>query len=94
MRILKWILLLLFGLCLFTFAVSNHETVEIVLFPFPYNVTLPLFLLILFSIIFGVILGGCSVLLYYFGSRRKVNEQAKRIKALENEVTDLKIQHK
>lgn len=73
------------------FAVSNRQTITLSLFPFDYEIVLPLFLLILGTFFAGWLLGGTSALFTKLDARKNSRHLQERIAALENEVAALNL---
>ena len=57
MNWISWIVIGAIGLVVAIFAVSNREVVELVLWPTPFVVNLPLYLLLLGPFVIGVVVG-------------------------------------
>ncbi|MCK1740122.1 DUF1049 domain-containing protein [Bradyrhizobium sp. 139] len=85
------------GLILVTFAVANRHFVTVSFDPFVSNdpslsVTLPLFLLLILTAAFGVLVGGCAV---WFGQRhwrRAARRNDADARAAKAELADLRAQ--
>ena len=90
MRYLKTLIIFLIALALTVFSVSNHHVVELQLFLSSYKVAMPLFLVILISMMLGVV--ACGI--YFTGFRLKqfrVNSKNhKKIRSLEEELEAVK----
>jgi uncharacterized integral membrane protein len=95
MRFLFWIVLALVALILILFAVSNRETVSLGLWLLPGAVIeLPLYLLVLGTLIFGFVIGE---LVGWIGSwrwRREARRGRERIAMLERELDAAQAQHR
>ena len=57
-RLFNWLILFPFGLAIVVFSVSNRAAVTLDLWPMPYQVTLPFYLIFVATLIFGFVLGG------------------------------------
>lgn len=68
------------------FAVANRENVTVSLFPLPFEMEMPLFLLTLLSMIAGVLLASVAIVFERLRQRRHIKRQRARIEALENEL--------
>lgn len=88
-RRVKFFFALLLTLLLVFFAVVNRELVDISLFPLPYTLELPKFLLAIVSFAAGAVVGGLIVSLKHGPIRRHYKKQHKRVEALENELGTL-----
>ena len=58
MRWLSWILLLPLGVAVVVFSVSNRAATQVDFWPFGYIVELPVFAIVLTSLLLGFVLGG------------------------------------
>ncbi len=58
MRLLSWILALPVIAVVVSYALSNRQTVETALWPLPFEVSLPLYLLVLGALGLGLVVGG------------------------------------
>jgi uncharacterized integral membrane protein len=90
MKILARALFLLFLLLGVLIAVSNAERVDLTLWPLPYSVTAPLYLLILTVLLVGVLAG---LTLGWWGGRhhrRRARERGSEAARLDREVVRLR----
>ncbi len=69
------------------FAVSNRQTVEIVLWPLPFAAAAPVYVLALGMFVIGFFCGGLAAWLRGLGGRTRA--AARRVKPLEREVAKL-----
>ncbi|MXU64431.1 lipopolysaccharide assembly protein LapA domain-containing protein [Oceanomicrobium pacificus] len=96
MRYLRIGLLVVVMLFVIFLAVANRGMVTLVLVPqalksvFPYDVTLPLFLVILFSVLLGLILGYLLEWLREHKHRREASQRKREVKKLEKDIDGLK----
>lgn len=90
MGYLKIILLSLLIIAGSVFAVSNHQYINIDLFPFPFKIEMPLFIVVFASIALGFILAWVKLNISIFSINRINHKQDAKIKALENEIEALK----
>jgi len=88
-RKLKLWLAMAITLLLILFAAVNHEFVSISLFPLPYQVELPKFLLAIICFGGGLLVGGIIMSARLSRAKRGHNKAAKHAAALENEVKSL-----
>ena len=86
MKLLYWILVVLFATVLALFAVSNRENVTLALWPLPYVLELPLYLAALAGLLIGFIAGFFAAWISGRGRRREARRRASRIAALEREL--------
>jgi len=86
MRFLSWIVLALVAVVLVLFAVSNRETVSVGLWPLPVLVDLPLYLVLLGTLIFGFVAGELTAWVRGWRRRREARRNRVRIVQLEREV--------
>lgn len=86
LRILFWIIAAVVIVIAADFAVSNRADTALTLWPLPYVLEVPQYL-VLFA---GAILGGLGGLIWAWAgggaARRKAHERARRIRELENEL--------
>ncbi len=71
------------------FAVFNREVVTIDVWPFPYQVQIPLYLLLLASLLLGFLIGSAVSWSSQGKWRRRARERARRVEAMEREVSAL-----
>src|SRR5271163_480098 len=86
MKILWWIVLALAALLLILFAVSNREMVSVGLWPLPVLVELPLYLVVLGTLILGFVLGELVAWIGGWRWRREARRSRDRIANLEREL--------
>jgi lipopolysaccharide assembly protein A len=86
MRIFWWIVLALAVLVLILFAVSNRETVSVGLWPLPVLVELPLYLVLLGTLLVGFVAGQLITWVGAWHWRREARRSRDRIAALEREL--------
>jgi lipopolysaccharide assembly protein A len=85
-RILYRALLLLVAIVLILFAVSNRETTSLALWPLPFLVDLPLYLLFFLSLLIGGVVGAAMAWFAGRRDRRELRRRRRRIEALEREL--------
>lgn len=71
------------------FAVFNREVVTIDFWPFPYQLQLPLYLLLVASLALGFLIGSAVTWSLQGKWRHRARERARRIEALEREASAL-----
>src|SRR5580704_949748 len=86
MKILWWIVLALAALLLILFAVSNRESVAVGLWPLPALVEMPLYLLLLATLVLGFVVGQLVAWIAGAHWRREARRSRDRIAALESEL--------
>ena len=86
MRFLSWIVLALAAVVLVLFAVSNREAVAIELWPLPDRAELPLYLLVLGTLIVGFVVGEIVAWTNGWRWRREARRSRTRIATLEREL--------
>jgi uncharacterized integral membrane protein len=90
MRVVFWIVALPVVAVAMAFAVSNHESVAIGLWPLAYRLEAPLYIVVTGALFLGFVVG----LLYgWIGSlraRRRARVEAKHVSRLENETEELR----
>jgi putative membrane protein len=85
-RIVYRVALLLFGLLLILFAVSNRGAISVGLWPLPYVADIPLYLLVFLSVLVGAVGGACVAWTAGHRDRRELRNHRRRIEALEREL--------
>jgi uncharacterized integral membrane protein len=86
MRIFWWIVLAVVALTLILFAVSNRESVSVGLWPLPDFVEMPLYLLVLGTLIVGFFFGEFVARIGGWRWRREARRSRERIALLEREL--------
>ena len=86
MRILYRAIILAAVILLILFAVSNRETVSLELWPLPFLVDLPLYLLFFLSLLVGAVIGASAARIVGRGTRRELRRHRRRSEALEREL--------
>jgi lipopolysaccharide assembly protein A len=86
-RILGRAVVLVCALFLIVFAVSNRETVSLALWPLPFLVDVPLYLLFFVSLLVGALIGASAAWLAGRRVRRELRRRHGRIQALERELS-------
>ena len=87
MRMLSWILVALIAIVLAAFAVANRGTLALGLWPLPWLLELPAYLVILGALLLGFLAGALAVWIGGHRSRRELRRQRRQIAALERELT-------
>ena len=87
MRILYRAGFLVIAIVLILFAVSNREAVSVGLWPLPFLVDVPLYLLCFLSLVIGALIGVAIAWMAGHGKRRELRARRRRIEALERELT-------
>jgi len=82
-----WVFIIIVALALALFAVSNRESVSLALWPLPFVVDLPLYLLVLATLVFGFIFGEFASWIAARHWRREVRRRGRRIASLERELS-------
>lgn len=72
------------------FAVTNRQDIAVNLFPLPYSLDMPLFLLALLCMALGAAAGGLAMLYSALHHKRQLKDARQRIMALENEIGGMK----
>jgi uncharacterized integral membrane protein len=90
-RILRTLIVTAIAILFLAFAVDNHDTVDISLFPLPVKAEMPKFLLAILCVILGAVVAACVAWVKMMKLRRQWKEEHQRVKALENEVKALQL---
>jgi putative membrane protein len=86
MKLLFWIVVALAAVVLALFAASNRESVTLGLWPLPFVVSLPLYLVIMSALLIGFIAGIVVAWIRGQRRRREIRRRGRRITALEREL--------
>ena len=89
---LRLSIMLFFAAIIAFFAVNNSGATTINLWPMPLEINTPVFLLIMVSIFGGYLIGSIRGFTKKIKSWRLIKQQASTIKALQNELSGLKVQ--
>ena len=87
LKVSLYLLLIIAGV---TLCVVNRTVVDLTLFPLPYAVSLPLFLLAIIFLVFGIVSGWLIARFKMTQVTRKHKDTQKRLVALENELTAIR----
>ncbi len=90
MAVIRWIIGLIITICIALIAIMNRHEVTFSWSPVNDNLTLPLYAIILSSMVVGFIFGGIMVWINSGKIRKERRKQKKEIKLLEKEITRLK----
>jgi lipopolysaccharide assembly protein A len=85
-RIVYRVIIFAGAILLILFAVSNRETVSLELWPLPFLVDLPLYLLFFLTLLVGAVLGAFAARIAGRGTRRELRRRRRRIEGLEREL--------
>jgi putative membrane protein len=86
MRAAFWLFVLVVAAALALFAASNRESVTLGLWPLPFLIELPLYLLVLTALVLGFIFGQFTAWVAAGRWRREVRRRGRYIAALEREL--------
>ncbi|HKM69913.1 MAG TPA: lipopolysaccharide assembly protein LapA domain-containing protein [Stellaceae bacterium] len=92
MRVVFWVVTVAAAIFLIPFAVSNRESVSLGLWPLPFLIDLPLYLLVLLVLLAGVVIGATAVRIAGRRARRELRRRRRRVEALERELAATKSQ--
>jgi lipopolysaccharide assembly protein A len=92
MKAVHWAATLLAAVWLIPFALSNREPVSLGLWPLPFLVDLPLYLLVLFLLLAGFIIGAVATWIGGRHIRRELRRRRRRLEALERELVAVRSQ--
>lgn len=94
MRYIAWIVTIPFALLLLSFAISNREVATLGLWPLPFRIDAPLYLVVLLPLLFGVIIGGLAVWFGRFASGIRMRRLETRLAATRKDLEGLKARQK
>ena len=78
--------MLLAAVLLIPFALSNREHVSLGLWPLPFLVDLPLYLLVVLLLLAGFVIGAAATWIAGRRTRRELRRRRRRVEALEREL--------
>lgn len=91
-RSLKSLALFLIVVVFAMFSMSNRTAVEVSFAPTPYSIEIPLFLLVLGCIAFGLLAAWVMLMSSVMKARRVSSREHKKAMALENELKGVKLE--
>lgn len=83
MKIINSIIAAIVALLVILFAVSNREAVRVELWPFPYQLALSLYAVILLAVLVGFIAGVVGLWMVYGRRRREARRLRRQVRDLE-----------
>jgi putative membrane protein len=86
MRIVYWLLIAAVAVICAAFAISNRPVVSLALWPLPFAIDLPLYLLVFAALLIGFAVGVIAAWLGGRRRRRELRRSRRRIGALEGEL--------
>ncbi len=90
MKRFSWILTLPVIVVAAIFAIANREPITLDLWPFEASPRLPLFVILLACLVFGLVVGGLATWLSAAPTRRRARQARQRVAELEREVARLR----
>jgi putative membrane protein len=85
-RLLSWIIMVPVAVLVIVFSVSNRTSTPVDFWPLPYSVTLPLFSVVLGSLLVGFCLGGLVGWISNWGRRREARRQSRELAVARREL--------
>jgi lipopolysaccharide assembly protein A len=86
MKVVYWAVTLVAAVLLIPFALSNRGPVSLGLWPLPFLVDLPLYLLVLVLFLAGFVIGAAATWIAGRRTRRELRRRRRRVEALEREL--------
>jgi uncharacterized integral membrane protein len=86
MGVLRWVALAVVAVLLILFAVSNREVASVGLWPLPVTLELPLYIVVLGSLVIGFLAGQVVTWIGGWRWRREARRSRERIATLEREL--------
>ena len=83
MRLINTIIARVVAILVVLFAVSNRTGVTVEVWPFPYQLDLPLYALILLAVLLGFIAGTIAMWMMGSAKRRELKRLRKQVRAME-----------
>ena len=90
MRYIAWIVTIPFALLLLSFAISNREAVTLGLWPLPFRIDAPVYLVALLPLLFGVVIGGLVLWFGRFATGLRMRRLETRLAATQKDLEGLK----
>jgi uncharacterized integral membrane protein len=90
MKLIRWLVTAPLALVLAVFAISNRETVSVTFWPTPFEIDMPLYLVVLAALLLGFLIGQFAGWINAGKHRRNAREKTKRVRDLESEVETLR----
>jgi uncharacterized integral membrane protein len=81
-----WSVTLIVAAVLVPFAIANRATVSLGLWPFPFMLETPVYLLVLLTLFAGFVIGAACIWIAGHGLRRELRRRRRRVEALEREL--------
>ena len=85
MKFIKFLCIAIISIVFIVFCVFNREVIKVSLFPFPYSINLPIFILALLSMAIGIIIASFVLNIKLFRLKHLVKNTKQRMEAVENE---------
>ncbi len=86
MRILSWLITIPVALIAISFTLTNREPVTLGLWPLPFEISVPVFLVGLMGILLGFLAGGFIAWANQHRNRTRARREARRAERLEQEL--------
>jgi lipopolysaccharide assembly protein A len=86
MRVVFWLVTALAAVVLVPFAITNRAPVSLGLWPLPFALDTPVYILVLLTLVAGFIIGAAGTRLAGHRVRRDLRRQRRRLAALEREL--------
>jgi lipopolysaccharide assembly protein A len=90
MWVVYWLLVAVAAAICAIFAIANRPPVSLDLWPLPFVVALPLYLLVFAALLTGFVVGALAAWIRARHRRRELRRDRRRITALENELAQLR----
>ncbi|MEK6745642.1 MAG: LapA family protein [Pseudomonadota bacterium] len=90
MKLIKFFLIFVLAVVFIVLCVANREMITLSLFPFPYSVSIPVFILFLLSMAVGAVITGFMLNIQIFRMRHLVKNTKQRMQAVEDENKSLR----
>ncbi len=82
-KLLRLLLALVGLIVIVMLAVDNREPVQVIFWPLPFSMQVPLYWVLLFGLALGAVLGGAAVWLSNLSNRREARALRRKVKAVE-----------
>jgi uncharacterized integral membrane protein len=82
-KLLRLLLALVGLIVIVMLAVDNREPVQVIFWPLPFSMHVPLYWVLLFGLVLGAALGGAAVWLSNLSNRREARALRRKVRAVE-----------
>lgn len=92
-RFCSFLLSFIFLLLVVSFVLSNREAVDVAIFPLPYSISAPIYIIVLIILVVGWVSGMSIGRMGTNKARSDLKREVRRTELLDNEIKALRIKH-